>query len=81
MSWWLILLILMLSVVAALLAVMRLPTVLMAMDHDEEEVDAIADIVCSFARLMVMVTYVYILCLRGRNPADQSFRLAERGRL
>ena len=64
----------MLLVVTALLAVMRLPTVLMAMDHDEEEVDAIADIV-------LMVTYVYILCLRGRNPADQSFRLAERGRL
>jgi len=64
----------MLLVVVTLLAVMRLPTVLMAMDHDEEEVDAIADIV-------LMVTYVYILCLRGRNPADLSFRLAEKGRL
>ena len=65
--------------VVALLAVMRLPTVLMAMDHDEEEADAIADIICSFARLMVMVTYVYILCLRGRNPADQSFSTGKEG--
>ena len=37
----------MLLVVVTLLAVMLLPTVLMAMDHDEEEVDAIADIVPS----------------------------------
>jgi len=63
----------MLLLVVTLLAVMRLPTVLMAMDHDEEEVDAIADIV-------LMVTYdVYILCLRGRNPADQSFSTGREG--